>query len=297
MRLAHINCDLLHCSKFDGLEALGRMWCKHKPKQGPKMSASQEIAELTEFALNLADSSAKIILPQFRKNIPIDVKAGAIWDPVTEADRSAERIIRELIETKYPSHGIIGEEYGTRQGSSPYTWVLDPIDGTRAFVIGMPTWVTLIGLYRDGKPLLGVMNQPYVNEKFYGNPDGAWFQHLGQTHSIRVRPSVKLAQASAGTTAPQLYENHAGFARLKNSVTTIRYGGDAYFFSLVAAGHLDIAMDPTLQIYDIAALIPIVKGAGGVFGTWTENDPTQGGNVMFASSQSLLDEAIAVMKG
>lgn len=258
---------------------------------------NSEITELTQFALNLADTSAKVILPQFRKNIAIDIKAGEVWDPVTEADRGAERIIREMVEGTYPDHGIIGEEYGTKQGSSPYTWVLDPIDGTRAFVIGMPTWVTLIGLYRDGQPLLGVMNQPFVAERFYGNPEGAWHQHQGNTLSIHVRPPVKLSQASAGTTAPQLYKNHRGFAKLQKAVTTIRFGGDAYFFSLVAAGHLDIAMDPGLQIYDIAALIPIIKGAGGVVGTWTDNDPTQGGNVMFASSQRLLDEALEMMRG
>lgn len=261
------------------------------------MNAQAEIAELTEFALKLADVSAKIILPQFRKNIAIDVKIAETWDPVTEADRSAERVIREMIEAAYPEHSIIGEEYGTKPGSSPYTWVLDPIDGTRAFVIGMPTWVTLIGLYKDGQPLVGVMNQPFVGEQFYGNPEGAWHQHHGNTQRIHVRPPVKLSHASAGTTAPQLYKNHAGFSNLQRTVTTMRFGGDAYFFSLVAAGHLDIAMDPGLQIYDIAALIPIIRGAGGVIGTWTDNDPTQGGNVICASSQSLLDEVIEMMQG
>ncbi len=257
---------------------------------------NSEINELTQFALKLADASAKVILPQFRKNIAIDIKAGEVWDPVTDADRSAERIIREMIEANYPDHSIVGEEYGTKTGTSPYTWVLDPIDGTRAFVIGMPTWVTLIGLYRNGQPLLGVMNQPFVGERFFGNPEGAWHQHQSQTHSIHVRPPLKLSLASVGTTAPQLYKGHQGFANLQKAVTTIRFGGDAYFFSLVAAGHLDIAMDPGLQIYDIAALIPIIKGAGGVVGTWTDNDPTQGGNVMFASSQSLLDEALEMMR-
>jgi myo-inositol-1(or 4)-monophosphatase len=261
------------------------------------MTVSSENNALTQFALSLADASAKVILPQFRKNIMIDVKAGEVWDPVTDADRSAERLIREMIEKTYPEHAIIGEEYGSKKGSSPYTWVLDPIDGTRAFVIGMPTWVTLIGLYRDGQPLLGVMNQPFVGEKFYGNPDGAWHAHQGQTQKIHVRPPVKLSSASVGTTAPHLYKDHKGFAKLQSSVTTLRYGGDAYFFSLVAAGHLDIAMDPSLQIYDIAALIPIIRGAGGVIGTWTDNDPTQGGNVIFASSQSLLEEALEVMRG
>ena len=261
------------------------------------MTEKTEITKLTLFALSLAEASAQIILPQFRKNIAVDVKAGEHWDPVTEADRAAERTIREMIEKHYPTHGIIGEEYGIKQSNSPYTWILDPIDGTRSFVIGMPTWATLIGLYQDGQPLLGVMNQPFVGEMFYGNPVGAWHQHLGKTEPIRVRPTTSLAKASAGTTAPNLYVNHTGFSELQKSVTSMRFGGDAYFFSLLAAGHLDIAMDPGLQIYDIAALIPIIKGAGGVVGTWTENDTTQGGNILAAASQNLLDQAVKVMRG
>ena len=261
------------------------------------MTQNSEIEDLTKFTLELAAASAKIILPQFRKNIPIDVKAAKEWDPVTEADRSAERMIREMIEKKFPSHGIIGEEYGIKSGLSTYSWVLDPIDGTRSFVIGMPTWATLIGLYRDGQPLLGLMNQPFVGEMFYGNPNGAWHNLHSKTEAIRVRPPLPLSKAALGTTSPYLYDDHSNFEKLRKSVTAHRFGGDAYFFALMAAGHLDIAMDPKLQIYDIAALIPIIKGAGGVVGSWTDNDPAQGGNVLCASSQVLLDEAAAVMQG
>jgi myo-inositol-1(or 4)-monophosphatase len=297
MQNSHSTDELLHCSIFPRLAAQVWIWFNNILKQGSKMTAKIEIKELTQFALKLAAASAKIILPQFRKNITIDVKAAAEWDPVTEADRSAERKIRELIEAAFPSHGIIGEEYGIKTGSSPYSWVLDPIDGTRSFVIGMPTWATLIGLYRDGKPLLGVMNQPYVGEMFYGNPEGAWHMHQGRTEAIKVRNATSLENAAAGTTSPHLYSEHPKFSVIQKSVTSMRYGGDAYFFSLVAAGQMDIAMDPGLQIYDIAALIPIIRGAGGVVGSWTDNDPSQGGNVLAASSQSLLDEAIALMRG
>jgi fructose-1,6-bisphosphatase/inositol monophosphatase family enzyme len=160
----------------------------------------------------------------------------------------------------------------------------------------MPTWATLIGLYRDGKPLLGVMNQPYVGEMFYGSPEGAWLDHRGQVQPIKCRASVPLKFATAGTTSPHLYDAKSNFETMRKSVQMMRYGGDAYFFSLVAAGHLDIAMDAGLQIYDIAALIPIITGAGGAIGTWDGNDPAQGGNIIAASSPGLLDEARALMQ-
>jgi myo-inositol-1(or 4)-monophosphatase len=256
----------------------------------------QETARLLQFARDLATAAANAILPQFRKNIAIDVKQAKDWDPVTEGDRAAERAIRGLIESNFPTHGIIGEEYGTKAGSSAFTWILDPIDGTRSFVIGMPSWATLIGLYRDGKPLLGVMNQPYVGDMFFGSPEGSWLDHRGNLQPIKCRAAVPLKQAAAGTTSPHLYDPKSNFEALRKSVQMMRYGGDAYFFSLVAAGHLDLAMDAGLQIYDIAALIPIVTGAGGVMGTWDGKDPAQGGNILAASSPALLDEVRTIMQ-
>ena len=257
---------------------------------------NQETASLLEFARELASAAAEAILPQFRKNIAIEVKQAKDWDPVTEGDRAAERAIRQLIESRYPTHAIIGEEYGPKTGSSAYTWILDPIDGTRSFVIGMPSWATLIGLYRDGKPLLGVMNQPYVGDMFYGSPAGSWLDHRGSVQPVKCRGSLPLGRAAAGTVSPHLYEAHPNFETLRKAVQMMRYGGDAYFYTLVAAGHLDIAMDAGLQIYDIAALIPIITGAGGVVGTWDGRDPSRGGNIIAASSPALLDEACAIMQ-
>lgn len=264
-----------------------------------KIMKSGEINELTGFALELAEKAAAEILPHFRANIPIDIKAAEVWDPVTEGDRAGERAMRQLIERRYPSHGIIGEEYGKREGSSGLTWILDPVDGTRAFVIGLPTWATLIALYADGKPLLGVMCQPFVGDIFYGNPDGAWHRQRGEERRLHVAPERSLADSMGGTTSPHLYrDNHAAvFERLRGSMKSMRYGLDSYSFCLMASGHLDIAMDPVLQIYDIAALIPIMQGAGGIVSTWTSNDPSQGGNVIAASSTRLMDEALDIMRG
>ncbi len=257
------------------------------------MTQHHDWDHLTRFALHLAKAAGKAILPHFRQNAPIDVKKHETWDPVTEGDRAGERAIRQLIEAQYPTHGILGEEYGSKQGSSGLTWVLDPVDGTRAFVIGLPTWTTLIGLYEEGEPRLGVVAQPFIGDTFYGNPAGAWLDHRGHSQPIKVRASVPLQDAALGTTTPHLYKgkDRDGFERLRHAVKVTRYGGDAYFFALLAAGHLDIAMDAGLQTYDIAALIPIIRGAGGVVGSWENTNPHEGGHILAASSPMLFEAA------
>ncbi len=256
--------------------------------------------DLTRFAIALAKASAIEILPFFRRNTQVDVKEGPVWDPVTEGDRAGERVIRQMIEERYPDHGIHGEEYGIKEGRSGFTWILDPVDGTRSFVCGMPTWATLIGLNYEGRPRVGLMNQPFVGDMFYGSPEGAWLNHRGASHPIRTRTGVGLAAATIGTTAPELYrseDDRLAFERLRNAAQLTRYGGDAYFFAVMAAGHIDIAMDANLQAYDIAPLLPIVTGAGGVYAEWTGGDAAKGGNVITAGSQTLLGEALTKMKG
>ncbi len=252
---------------------------------------------LTSFAQHMAKAAGQAILPHFRKNAPIDVKQHESWDPVTEGDRAGERAIRALIEQQFPDHGIIGEEYGTKDARSAFTWVLDPIDGTRAFVIGLPTWTTLIGLYENGEPRLGVMYQPFNDDMFYGNPNGAWVNHHGQIDGLRVSQCNTLSQAMLGTTTPHLYKgaDRVGFENLRHAVKMTRYGGDAYFFSLLAAGHLDIAMDAGLQIYDIAALLPIMRGAGATVGTWNGKNPNEGGHILSAATPALFEQALAMM--
>lgn len=257
-------------------------------------------SELTDFAISLAHASAREILPYFRKNTAVDVKSGPVWDPVTEGDRAGERIIRQMIEARYPDHGIHGEEYGRKEGKSGFTWILDPVDGTRSFVCGMPTWATLIGLMFEGRCVVGLMNQPFVGDMFFGNPHGAWHDYRGDRHPITTRTGVTLANARIGTTAPELYrteKDQAAFQRLRAKAQLTRFGGDAYFFAVLAAGHLDIAMDANLMAYDIMPLIPIIEGAGGHVAEWNGGDPAKGGNVITAGSRGLLDEALAVMKG
>jgi myo-inositol-1(or 4)-monophosphatase len=257
-----------------------------------------EVQKLSEFAQLLAAESGQVILPLFRNIRHVDNKLDAGWDPVTEADKAAERVIRQLIESRFPDHGIIGEEYGVKPSKSGYEWVLDPIDGTRAFVVGMPTWATLIALYFEGAPLLSVVNQPFTGEMFVGLPDHAFLSVRGANTPLKVRQTDILAQAQIGTTSPHLYlepSEAARFDNLQKKVQLMRYGGDAYFFCMVAAGHLDVAMDPRMQIYDIAALIPVIKGAGGHVAEWTGANPAHGGNVVTAGSQQLLEQVVALM--
>src|SRR5262245_25060058 len=163
---------------------------------------AQNWTELTQFALELASVAANEILPFFRRDIQVDVKSGDLWDPVTEGDRAGERIMRSMIEARYPDHGIHGEEYGLKPSQSGFTWVLDPVDGTRAFICGMPTWATLIGLTFEDQPVVGVMNQPFVGETFYGNPEGAWSRHQGTPRKLATRAARPLSQAIFTTTAP-----------------------------------------------------------------------------------------------
>jgi myo-inositol-1(or 4)-monophosphatase len=159
----------------------------------------------------------------------------------------------------------------------------------------MPTWTTLIGLYRDGKPYLGLMHQPFVAETFYGSAEASFVRNRLGTTRLRVAPPKPLAQARAGTTTLGRFSNEAGFIALRKNLQLMRHDGDAYFFALMAAGQLDIALDGGIQIYDIAALIPIIEGAGGVAGSWDGGDYTRGGNVLTASCQSLFDEAKALL--
>ncbi len=255
--------------------------------------------ELSSFALEMARASEKQTLAHFRETVVIDNKLAEGFDPVTEGDKGAERIMRAMIEEKYPNHSIHGEEYGKKQGSEPFTWVLDPIDGTRSFIAGMTSWTTLIGLEFEDKPVIGVMHQPYVGETFVGTPDGSYMLHGGQQRELKVNPAANLAQAFGTTTGPDTTfdtpQKRQFLNKFRTSLRNIRYDGDAYFFSLLAAGHVDIAIDAGLQAYDICALVPIIRGAGGVVTTWDGGPAHKGGDILAAASQDLHDQTRALM--
>lgn len=259
-----------------------------------------KLEELTRFARLLADAAGQAILPHFRLPVSVDNKAQAGFDPVTIADRNGETAMRALIEQHFPEHGIIGEEHGVKPSRSGFNWVLDPVDGTRSFIIGIPLWTTLIGLTFEGKPVLGLMNQPFVGERFTGSRLGSFWERGQERKRLQVNPAASLKDAKLTTVAPEIYKSPRQkevLARMTSAVRMTRYGGDAYFFCLLAAGLVDVAMDAGLETYDIAALVPIMENAGGVVTTFDGSPATGGGDILAAASPALHAEALALING
>ena len=251
-----------------------------------------------DFADRLADASGAVIRPYFRKPIAVTDKSApsAHYDPVTIADQEAERAIRALIRHSYPGHGILGEEHGTSAGTESLTWVIDPIDGTRAFMTGMTSWGTLIALNDGARPIIGVMDQPVTHERFLGTPDGAFLNGK----PLHTRPCASLSDAILYSTVPEMFVEpnwKAGFEAVEAKVRMRRFGGDCYAYCLLAMGFIDIVIEATLKPYDIQALIPIIEGAGGRVTTWTGAPADQGGLVVAAGDARVHAEALAILEG
>lgn len=262
--------------------------------------APGELENYAIFAVDLAERAGRVILPYFRSEVAVFDKGGAgRFDPVTEADRAAERVIREGIEEAYPDHGVFGEEFGHRAGDG-LTWVVDPIDGTRAFMMGMLHWGVLLALFDGEKPVVGVMHQPFTGETFYGTNDRARYRYQGRERTLRTRACGSLQDAVLTTTSPMLFRRpaeRAAFDRLERAVKLSKYGGDCYIYAMLAMGHVDLATDCDLNPYDIQALMPIIRGAGGVVTTVEGGDASMGGLVVASGSQELHSLALECMMG
>lgn len=263
--------------------------------------SAAELSELTQFAEDLADLSGQTILPHFRERIAIDNKLGdAGFDPVTEADRDAEHAIRARIKQRYPSHGVMGEEYGAEAGASPLTWVIDPIDGTRAFMCGMAQWGTLIALNDGARPVIGVLDQPYTRERWVASDGRSTFRDMqGRTSALKTRRCPSLKAAVMSTTSPVGYFSDAeqsAFWTLSAQARLTRFGGDCYAYGLLAMGFIDLIVEAALQPWDVQALIPIVENAGGVVTTWA-GAPAQGGGRVVACGDATLHAAVVEALG
>jgi myo-inositol-1(or 4)-monophosphatase len=250
------------------------------------------------FVGELATVSGEAIRPFFRTALGVEDKSrGGAFDPVTAADRAAEQAMRTLIRQKFPAHGIIGEEFGAERSDAEFVWVLDPIDGTKAFISGMPAWGTLIALNRGGKPAFGMMHQPFIGERFWGDGSAASYRGPAGSRALRVRPCEGLADAILYTTSPRLMDDadRAAFARVEAAVRLSRYGGDCYSYCMLAAGHVDLIIETGLKPYDVAALIPIIAGAGGIITTWDGGAPEAAGRIVAAGDRRTHAAALEIL--
>ncbi|MBK8543676.1 MAG: histidinol-phosphatase [Caulobacteraceae bacterium] len=259
---------------------------------------THDTTRLIAFADTLADAARETILPYFRAKHSVANKLDdGRFDPVTDADQAAERAMLAQIEREFPDHGVLGEEYGERAGKSGYQWILDPIDGTRAFISGLPTWGVLIGLYYEGRPLIGVMDQPFTQERYRGWMDGANATTRAGTHPIRARSCGSLSNATLSTTSPDLFEDDEAraWSNVRREAKLARYGLDCYAYAMIAAGHMDGVLESNLKPFDIAALIPIITGAGGGVCAWDGGDASQGGRVLAFGDTRVRDEALKLL--
>lgn len=253
------------------------------------------------FANQLADAAGEVIRPLFRKVEAVDKaaeKGGLVFDPVTEADRQAETAIRTLIRRKYPADGILGEEHGEETGTSGRVWVIDPIDGTRAFITGRHTWGTLIALRVGGASVLGILDQPVLRERFVGYADIAEMRTDEGRQSLKTRACAELSAAVVSTTHPWSYFNarqRKAFEQICDKARMSYFGGDCYAYGLLAMGLIDVIVEGRLNPWDIAALIPIIENAGGLVTDWRGRRLEDGGSVIAAGDARVHAQAVAIL--
>ena len=259
-------------------------------------------AEFLEFALATARAAGEVILPHFRAPLAVDDKGGGRgYDPVTIADRAAESVIAAAIGKAYPDHGIRGEEHGRRTGASRYTWVIDPIDGTRSFILGQMHWATLIALNDGERIVVGVAHQPYVGESFAATAGGpAEWRRGSDRRTLATRRCGSVADSVVACTDPKMFEtaaDRAAFDRVASCARLTRWGGDCYAYCLLAMGLIDVVIEASLEAYDVQALIPIVEAAGGAMTDWAGAPCHEGGKVLACGDRSLHPRVVALLSG
>ena len=247
-------------------------------------------------AAALADAAGAAVRPYFRQPLAVDDKPDS--SPVTVADRAAEHAMREMIADRFPEHGIIGEEFGREREAAEFVWVLDPIDGTKSFISGVPLFGTLIALARRGRPVLGIIDQPISRERWVG---AAGRPTTFNGAAVRCRPCSSLATATVFSTSPDMFTgaDAAAHARLAAAAKLVRYGADCYAYGLLALGFIDLVVEASLKPYDFSAMLPIVEGAGGVATDWSGAPLTlaSDGRVVVAGDPRAHRAALAALAG
>ena len=249
------------------------------------------INEFLKFSNKLADNSRKISLNFFKTKLNVKSKSNTKFDPVTEADISIQNYINKSINKKYPSHSIVGEENSKIQDSE-YEWCIDPIDGTRSFITGFPTWGTLISLSKNGKVILGIVDMPALDERYIGYNKISYKITNNRKKILKVKRNKDLSKSILSTTS--IYElktrkDKNDFNKVSKKVSGVHFGGDCYQYCLLADGHIDLIIETGLNSWDIRALIPIIKNAGGSIKTWKNEDPKDGGRIIAANNKTLLN--------
>jgi myo-inositol-1(or 4)-monophosphatase len=254
-----------------------------------------DAATLIVFAEELAASARAETLPRWRDCCRVEDKGEKIFDPVTEADREAERVMRQMIHDRFPDHAVSGEEWGDEPGTSRWSWSLDPVDGTRSFMCRLPTWTTLIALLDKSVPAAGLIDAPVLDETYIGDGNEAWLVGGGERAPLRASACASLADARLSTTDPFLFDNPRAFERLQRGARVTRYGHDAYGYARLAAGSIDLVVESGLKPHDYNALIPVIRGAGGHIGDWSGGSDFARGNVVAAATRQLYDEALELL--
>lgn len=255
--------------------------------------------EYLQFVRELAKAARIETLPGSGGALAARNKSDSGFDPVTDADVAAEKAMRRLIERDFPDHGIIGEELADRPSTSGLSWSLDPIDGTRSYICGLPTWVTLIALLEEGRPILGAIDAPRLDELTIGRDGETLLVTKGEERRMKASGCTRIGEARFSTTDPFLFApgDKERIHHIIAKARVARFGHDGYAYARLAAGGLDLVVEAGLKPHDYNALIPVVRGAGGVFGDWRGGEAYQGGRVVAAATRSLYDEAVELLSG
>lgn len=257
------------------------------------------MTEFEEFAVTLAREAARVSLPYFRSACEeTDKGPPGAFDPVTQADREAETAIRRLIAARYPEHGVIGEEYGEDRPDAEHVWILDPIDGTRAFIAGLPVWTNLIALRAEGRPRVGVIGQPCLDEIFLGGPSGAKLLKGGTETALAVRRCERLNDALIATTDPDQFSGAelGAWTQVRAAARLARLGCDAYAYAMLAAGRIDLVAESGLKVWDWSALTPVIEAAGGEVTDWRGETPSGNGQILAVGDARLRDQALVAFR-
>lgn len=246
---------------------------------------------------DLSAISADITLQYFRSTMDVSNKLEEGFDPVTIADEKTEIEIRKYLTQHFPDHGISGEELAAYNPDANFQWIIDPVDGTRAFISGLPSWGTLVCLSKNHTPIAGMMFQPFTGELYYTSGGQSFLTRHGRINPLQTSTTKTLSNAILMTTGPDFFNESQKlqFDNVCENTKLTRYGFDCYAYAMLASGHIDLIVEANLKAFDIAALIPIVENAGGVIRTWDNQCASSGGNILAAANQSLFDQAIHLL--